>query len=138
MPTATARDAGNLALERSRKAWGDTEWGIKQAFFSEGLNPSGAEPWAPGQCTNRLSTTYEQEDRAKVPRSLANLVKDGWIPVPGTPANTQFAKGDLRLSVSAEHDVSEPGSPVQANVPLKYVFLNVTSSSCTGAAGLFE
>ncbi|MGW2863627.1 hypothetical protein [Streptomyces sp. NPDC001205] len=132
-PKSTSRNSGNLAPERSRIAWRNTEWSIKQAFFSEGLTPTEANIWSPGECTVKL--TYLPENRAKLTRSLANLVKDGWTPVPDTPSNTQFTKGDLRLSVSAEHDVSEPGSPVQANTPLKYVSLDVTSASCADAAG---
>ncbi|RCH63993.1 hypothetical protein DT019_35360 [Streptomyces sp. SDr-06] len=127
--------SGSLAYERSRKAWGETEWHIKQAFFSEGLTPSGADPWTPGQCDSKLSATYDKDARTKVSRSLANLVKDGWDPVPNTPKDTQFTKGNLRLSVSPEHDVSEPGSPVQANVPLKYVLLDIAVVSCATASG---
>lgn len=133
-PKTGSPNGGSLAYERSRKAWGDAEWNIKQAFFSEGLNPSGADSWAPGQCTFKLSATYAQDHQSTVSRSLANLVKDGWTPLPNAPADTQFTKGDLRLSVSPEHDVSEPGSPVQANVPLKYVVLDITSVSCVAAS----
>uniref|UniRef100_A0AAU2UVX8 Lipoprotein n=1 Tax=Streptomyces sp. NBC_00003 TaxID=2903608 RepID=A0AAU2UVX8_9ACTN len=134
MPKAASPNGGNLAYEHSRKAWGDTDWNIKQAFFSEGLNPSGADIWAPGLCSIKLSATYDQDKRSKVSRSLKNLAKDGWTPVPNAPKDTQFTKGDLHLAVSAEHDVSEPGSPVQANVPLKYVFLDITSTSCAAAS----
>ncbi|WP_226599393.1 hypothetical protein [Streptomyces violascens] len=133
-PRATSTSSGNLAYERTRKAWGDTEWNIKQSFFSEGLTPSGADFWAPGQCSLRMSATYREDERAKLSRSLDNLVQDGWISDLKTPKNTQFTNGDMRLSVSTEHDVSEPGSPVQANAPLKYVFLDVTSISCASSA----
>ena len=62
-PLSTSTSRGNLAYERTRKAWGDTEWNIKQGFFSEGLTASGADFWTPGQCSLRLSATYSEDKR---------------------------------------------------------------------------
>ncbi|MEU9192570.1 hypothetical protein [Streptomyces hundungensis] len=133
-PRATSTSAGNLAYERSRKSWGDSEWSVKQAFSSEGLTASSGDAWAPGTCENRLSAAYDEDKRPNVSRSLVNLVQDGWAQAPNAPKDTQFVKGDLRLSVSPEHDASEPDSLVASNVPLKYVTLDLVSTPCATAA----